>query len=117
MVITGEVTDEELDRWYVESDVFALFSRYEAFGLVFFEALACGVPVLTHDVGANRELLTRGSAVVPAFDKEAAAESLIRLVNDAEGRRKLGAEGMDYARSRYTWPAVAKRYLELYQPE
>ena len=117
VVITGEVTDEELDRWYVESDVFALFSRYEAFGLVFFEALACGVPVLTHDVGANRELLTRGSAVVPAFDKEAAAESLIRLVNDAEGRRKLGAEGMDYARSRYTWPAVAKRYLELYQPE
>ena len=115
VVITGEVSDEELERRYLESDIFALFSRYEAFGLVFFEAMANGLPVLTHAVGANRELLTRGSVVVSAFHSRAAADGLVRLVNDDRWRKSLGAEGRAYALSEFTWPAVARRYLELYQ--
>ncbi len=58
-------SDQELARWYSKADFFVLFSRYEAFGLVFFEAMAHGTPVLTHDVGANRELLTQGAVVTP----------------------------------------------------
>ncbi len=115
VVITGEVSDEELEDWYARSDVFALFSRYEAFGLVFFEAMACGLPVLTHDVGANRELLTSGSVVVSSYHRSAAVAGLIRLVNDDAWRRKLGDEGREYALSKFSWPVVAKRYLELYQ--
>ena len=114
VVITGEVSDQELERWYVESDAFALFSRYEAFGLVYFEALGCGVPVLTHDVGANRELLSKGSVVVPAFHRSAAAAGLVRLVNDDRWRKELGAEGRAYALSEFSWAEVARRYLELY---
>ena len=115
IVVTGEASDEELERWYIESDIFALFSKYEAFGLVFFEAMACGLPVLTHDVGANRELLTRGSVVVPAFHDRAAAAGLVRLVNDDHWRSSLGSEGRAYALSEFTWPVVASRYLKLYQ--
>jgi glycosyltransferase involved in cell wall biosynthesis len=115
VIITGEVSDADLENWYVESDMFALFSRYEAFGLVYFEAMASGLPVLTHDVGANRELLTRGSVVVPTFNSAAAADALVRLVNDESSRRELGADGREYAHSNFTWPVVAQRYLDLYQ--
>ena len=115
VVITGEVSDEELERRYADSDIFALFSRYEAFGLVYFEAMAFGLPVLTHDVGANGELLTKGSVVVPHFHSRAAAAALVRLVNDEGWRRSLGAEGRGHALSEFTWPVVARRYMELYQ--
>lgn len=115
VAITGEVSDEELERWYAESDAFALFSRYEAFGLVFFEAMANGLPVLTHDVGANRELLARGAVVVPPFHSAAAEAALVRLVNDGDWRKNLGSEGKSNALSRFTWPVVAERYLELYR--
>ena len=119
VVITGELSDGDaaggLERLYAECDVFALFSRYEAFGLVFFEALASGLPVLTHDVGANRELLTSGAVVVPPFDMNAAEEELVRLVNDEAYRASLSEAGRSYALSGFTWPAVANRYLELYQ--
>ena len=115
VLITGEVGDAELDRWYAESDVFALFSRYEAFGFVFFEAMTHGLPVLTHAVGANSELLTRGSVVVPEYDREAAANALVGLVNDEDRRRELGSDGRAYALSEVTWPAVAERYLDLYE--
>ena len=115
VIITGEVTDQELASWYAGSDVFGLFSRYEAFGLVFFEAMSYGLPVLTHDVGANGELLTRGSIVVPPFHNKAAEAALLRLVNDELWRRSLGAEGREHALSGFTWPVVARRYLDLYR--
>ena len=70
VLLPGEASDEELGKWYAESDMFALYSKYEAFGLVYFEALANGVPVLTHDVGANRELLLQGCMVTREGDME-----------------------------------------------
>ena len=115
VVFSGEVDDEDLGQWYADSDIFALFSQYEAFGLVYFEAMLCGLPVLTHEVGANRELLTHGSAVVPRFDREAAIAELVRLVNDQDHRRSMGEEGREYATREFTWSAVTEKYLALYR--
>ena len=115
VVVTGEVSDEELARWYARADLFVLFSHYEAFGLVYFEAMAYGAPVLTHDVGSNRELLHRGAVVTPRFDREAATASLTELVNDDAARRRLGADAREYALAEFTWPAVAEKYLEVYR--
>jgi len=115
VIVTGEVSDSELAEWYAEADLFALFSQYEAFGLVFLEAMAHGTPVLTHDVGANREVLSRGAVVVPRFNKAAAADELVRLVNDGAARRELGHEAQEYALSEFAWPVVAEKYLEVYQ--
>ena len=114
VLLAGETSDEELERWYAESDVFVLYSEYEAFGLVYFEALANGVPVLTHDVGANSELLLQGCVVTDKGDLEGAVQAMVRLVGNSELRRSLGEEGQKYALSRFSWPVVAKTYLELY---
>ena len=94
--------------------MFTLFSHYEAFGQVFFEAMAHGVPVLTHDVGANRELLVRGAVVVPRFDKPEAVEHLVRLVNDNVHRANLGQEARTYALAEFTWAVTAEKYLAVY---
>jgi glycosyltransferase involved in cell wall biosynthesis len=115
VIVTGEVTDDELAEWYAEADLFALFSRYEAFGLVYLEAMAHGTPVLTHDVGANREVLLQGAVVVPRFDEKAAVIEMVRLVNDSKARRELGREAQRYALSEFAWPVVAEKYLEVYQ--
>ncbi len=115
VLVTGEVSDEELTRWYARADLFALFSHYEAFGLVYFEAMAYGAPVLTHDVGSNRELLHRGAVVTPRFDRQAATDRLIELVNDDSRRRSLAEDARDYALAEFTWPAVAEKYLTLYR--
>ena len=115
VLMVGEVSDEDLAAWYARSDLFVLFSHYEAFGLVFFEAMAYGAPVLTHDVGANRELLTRGAVVVPRFDPEEAGNQLVCLVNDSEYRQTLGRDAQEYALAEFTWPAVAEKYLRVYR--
>jgi len=112
--ITGELSDAEVHGWYHRADLFALFSRYEAFGLVFFEAMNAGVPVLTHRAGANAELLREGTVLIPAYDQEAATESLVHLLNDPPARARLGAAGKRYAAA-YTWPPVIDRLLALYR--
>lgn len=115
VILTGEVSDQELTQWYLRSDLFALFSRYEAFGLAFFEAMICGVPVLTHDVGANQELLSQGAVIVPPFDELAAIEQLVRLVNDDNYRQELGREAQGYALAHFTWSTTADQYLQIYR--
>ena len=115
VIFTGELGDDGLGRWYGKSDIFALFSQYEAFGLVYFEAMLCGLPVLTHEVGANEELLTHGAAVAPKYDVEAATAEMVRMVNEPDYRRRLGEEGREYASREFTWEAVADKYLALYR--
>ncbi len=117
VIFTGEVSDDALGQWYEEADVFALFSQYEAFGLVYFEAMLAGLPVLTHEVGANRELLTQGAAVVPRFEMNAAVSELVRLVNDDDHRRELSEEARAYALKEFTWSVVADKYLAVYRGE
>jgi glycosyltransferase involved in cell wall biosynthesis len=112
--ITGEVSDAEVRAWYHRADLFALFSRYEAFGLVFFEAMTAGVPVLTHRVGANVELLREGAVQVAENDVRAATEALVRLLNQDATREQLGRAARCYA-SAYTWPPVIDRFLDLYR--
>ena len=83
--------------------------------MVFFEAMVCGVPVLTHDVGANRELLTKGAVVVPQFEEAAAIREMVRLVNDNDYRQRLGKDAKEYVQGEFTWSAVAEKYLNIYQ--
>ncbi len=115
VVLTGEVDDAELGRLYGAADLFVLFSRYEAFGLVYVEAMAYGVPVLTHDVGAVSEALTGGAVIVPPYDEPAATRALVRLVDDAEALSRLGVEARALVENAYSWDAVAARYRQVYE--
>lgn len=51
------IPDEHLGSFYTAGDVFVLPTRGEAWGLPLFEALACGVPVITTEAGAPNEVL------------------------------------------------------------
>lgn len=114
VLLVGEVSDAELSRWYAHADLFALFSHYEAFGLVYLEAMAAGVPVLTHAVGATAEVAHTGAVVVPPFDAPAAEVALERLLADNAYRASLGRDAAAHA-GEHSWEAVAARYVDLYR--
>lgn len=56
-IIEAELKHEELASMYTASDCFVLPTHGEAWGLPLFEALACGIPIITTGYGAPNELL------------------------------------------------------------
>lgn len=116
VLLTGEVDDAELLRWYDHADLFVLFSHYEAFGLALVEALAHGLPAITHAVGATAEIAPDGcgAIVVPPFDAAATEDALVALLTDARARVALGRAGRAFA-ARYAWPQVGQRFVTIYR--
>jgi glycosyltransferase involved in cell wall biosynthesis len=80
-----------------------------------FQALACGVPLVTADTPAARELLSDGASalLVPPGDPEALAEALRRVMTDAELARRLAAEGHAVYREQASEEVLGARWRAL----
>jgi glycosyltransferase involved in cell wall biosynthesis len=74
----GVLPPDELKWPLSASDVFVLATRNEGWANVFLEAMACGLPVVTTDVGGNREVVCRDELgnIVPFGDAAALARAL-----------------------------------------
>src|SRR5204862_3217298 len=86
------------------SDVFVIPSGNESFGLAALEAMACGVPVVSSDIGGLPELNIDGETgyVVPVGDVDKLAERTMRLLTDTKLQRELGQNALRRACSEFT---------------
>ncbi len=81
VILTGQVSDEQLAAIYSAAHALVLSSADEGFGLPAVEALACGTPVVACDNPALREVLGGRATFVPCGDIDglvAAAEAAQR---------------------------------------
>lgn len=79
---TGVKTGSELPMMLNSSDFSVLSSRYETFGTVVIESLACGVPVVATATGIAKEVIGAGNGLlVPPGDEKAMTEALFRMLD------------------------------------
>ena len=97
-------------------DVFLLPSAEESFGLAALEALACGVPAVTSDVGGLGELLEDGENGfrVPVGDVAAMAQQVIEITKDASVFERF-RKGARRSAERFDAEIVIPMYEELYR--
>ena len=76
--LPGAQPHEELYKWLSAADCFCLATANEGWANVLGEAMACGLPVVTTDVGGNREVVDSAELgiVVPFGDEEALCQAL-----------------------------------------
>jgi glycosyltransferase involved in cell wall biosynthesis len=114
---SGPLDRIEIARRYRQSDLFTLASWEEAFGDVFAEALASGLPVVGSDVGGIPELIRHGTngLLVPPRQPLALAAAIRHLADHPELRAEIGRRNRLEAVANLSWERVTTRYLSMYQ--
>lgn len=79
------------------------------------ESMACGIPVVTGDVGDRREILADGAAglLVRPGDPEALAEGIASLLLDPVRRKEMAEAARERARA-YLWERLVEDFLRVY---
>ena len=110
----GFVTTEELAGLYAGAFAFAFPSLIEGFGLPVLEAMTIGVPVVSSDIGAVREVAADAVRYVDRpLDPATWATALTRLRLDPEACERLVEDGFERAR-RWTWTDAADAYVPIF---
>ncbi len=115
VVFLGSRAQDTLAYYYSAAEVCVMPSRYESFGMVALEAMACGTPVIASRVGGLMFTVQDGITgfLVPEGDPKALAAKLELILADPALRDRLGQQALVAARS-FTWESVAERVAALY---
>ncbi len=114
--VTRFVEDAEIPAIVRRADLVALPYRDAEHSGVLYTALAFGKPLVLSAVGGFPEVAAAGAArLVPPEDPTALAATLSELIDDPAARAKLAAAAERAASGPYSWDAIARQTLALYE--
>ena len=109
-----DLSDDEVLKAYIDSDILVFASLYEGFGLPIIEAQAVGRPVLTSNIGAMKEISKDTTCLVDPLDYKAIQIGLEKIINDQPYRLDLVKKGLENS-ERFRAETVAKAYIKVYE--
>jgi glycosyltransferase involved in cell wall biosynthesis len=97
-------------------DIFVMSSVTEGLGTSLLDAMACAKPVVATTAGGIPEVVADGETglLVPPRDHHALAEAVVRQLNDAALRQRLGRAGLARVRERFTAERMVRETLAMY---
>ncbi len=117
IVKVGKLNLKNLIDYYQNSDAMLFPSRYEGFGYVIAEAMACAKPVISSDCSAIPELITNNQSgfLCPVGDVMSFADSVLRLVKDKDLCTRLGNEARNKVVQDFNIEAMVEKYIKVYK--
>lgn len=96
---------------YREADLFCMPSRFDAFGIVFVEAMLHGVACVGSRHAAMPEIIAEGETgwLVPVGDVAQLRDCFVRVFANREQLPEIGRRGRERALKLFTWDAVTER--------
>ncbi len=97
-------------------DMFVMSSVTEGLGTSVLDAMACGKPVVATTAGGIPEVVVdeETGVLVPPRDHHALAHAIVRLLNDADLRRRMGHAGLVRVRRKFSAERMVQQTLKVY---
>lgn len=110
----GDVANAALAALFAKSDCFVMPSRFEAYGLVFPEAIACALPCVGRRAFEMQHFIEDGvtGRLVGSDDPEELAEAMLDCLTNSSIKRNV-IERVPAVVEEYSWDAVAKRIYDI----
>lgn len=120
VAFVGHFDERLLPSVYQSGQLFVLPSceRSEAFGVVQLEAMACGLPVVSTDIGTGTSYVNRDGEtglIVPHSDPPALAAAINRLLGDETMRRAMGRAARERVETEFTKERMVDSTVRLYR--
>lgn len=111
--LLGRISDTELPSYFASSDIFVLPTLYETFGIVYTEAMASGLPVITCRVGSAPEVVGNAGLLVSPRNPQELADSVYSLLSDKTKLLQLKSNALARAK-KYDWKTTIDKYEKVY---
>jgi glycosyltransferase involved in cell wall biosynthesis len=108
----GMVPRSDLPLFYNEADLFVFPTLYEGFGFPVLEALACGCPTITTDVGSLPEVAGDAALLVTPGDTRDLSNAICKVLVNVELKAALKQRSLKQAQ-RFSWTTTATKTLAL----
>ncbi|MGM0582196.1 MAG: glycosyltransferase family 4 protein [Bacteroidota bacterium] len=108
---------KEVIKWMYNSDLVAVPSISEGFGVVFLEAFNCKKPVVSWGVPAGNELMTDGKSgyLVTPYDTQALADKMGYILNNPTEAQEVGLNAHQELKEYYNLERMTKETIDFYQ--
>jgi glycosyltransferase involved in cell wall biosynthesis len=114
--LRGFVSEAEKYQLLANSDVFALASLHEGFGVVYLEAMHCGLPIVAADQGGQIDLLEEGKTgyLVPVGDARALGDGLRELLCNPSLAKQISQHNLERIEE-FSVSRLAARYEQAFE--
>ncbi len=112
----GQLDRDALQTVYQQAALFVWPGVNEAYGMVYLEAQAAGVPVVAQDRPGVRDVLLPGNYPDATDGPQALAHQLTQLWNNVPMRHDIGQKARDYVRERHLMPASSGIFWSTVNP-
>jgi glycosyltransferase involved in cell wall biosynthesis len=116
VTLLGGVSRTRMPALMSEADLVLSVPRYEPFGIVPVEAMACGTPVVATAVGGQLDTVADGvtGVLVPPDEDHDLGATVRELLDDPDRLARYGVAGRRRVLARYTWDRVADGVTRVY---
>ncbi len=117
VIFAGYIPEEEIPKYFAAADIFVFTSEDETFGIVLAQAMAASLPIVAIGSSAVTEVVDNGKTglTVNSTDPKELAKAVLRVIKDANLKKKFSENGREKAIEYYDWNIIASKYNKVFK--